>query len=231
MTAELRKQLSGLVQLLVLILWTAGAPLWAQTDSVGKDSNFGLIGTLDIQQTRLDGHLTVINGVAGGIRFGTRGHLLLLGYHWLGYDAPTRLVNWHGILPRSLNPMAITTTDARYASVSYWYPLVRNQRWFLALPTELDYGGESARYIGSIAPEPGTAHFQMAQVGAYASYRFFSWLGLGARFGYRQVLFNPTFSRQFSGTYYTYGLSAYPAPAYYAFRDWRRKRLKKKSSA
>lgn len=230
MTVKSRKRLLWFVHLLVLYAWGTSTPLWAQQDSAASYSDFGLVGSLDIRQTRLSGRLTIINGVAGGVRFGERGHVLFLGYHWLGYSAPTRLINWRGILPRSLNPTALTTTDARFLSLSYWYPLVRAPHWFVALPVELDYGGETTRYVGSIAPEPGTSRFQMAQAGAYVSYRFVPWLGLGARGGYRQVLFDARFSRQFSGLYYNYGLSVYPVPAYYAYRDWRRKRLRKKGS-
>lgn len=229
MTVRIRKKLVWFVYLLGLCAWGISTPLWAQKDSVKAPSNFGLAGSLDFRRTRLDNYLTVINGLAGGVRFGRKGHIVLVGYHWLGYDAP-RLVTWRGILPRSLNLSALTTTDARFLSLSYWYPLVRTRHWFIDLPVELDYGGETTRYIGSIAPEPGTSRFQMAQAGISVSYRYVPWLGLGGRVGYRQVLFNPRFSGQFSGTYYTYGLSVYPVPAYYAFRDWREKRRKKKES-
>ncbi len=115
-------------------------------------------------------------------------------------------------------------------SLGYWYPIFRSPKWFVAVPLEIGYGGETSRYRTSISPEPGTSRFQLAQAGGYGSYRFIPWLGLSARVGCRSVLFNPEFSRQFSGFYYSYGLSVYPVAAYYELRDWRRKRMKKKGS-
>ena len=230
MTGKSRRKLLWLVHLLGFFGWGTDAPLLAQADSTGRQSNFGLVASLDIRRTHLAGQPTNINGALVGVRFGQREHTLLLGYHWLGYDAPTRLINWRGWLPRSLNPTAITATDARFVSLSYWFPVVRSRHWLIALPLELDYGGETTRYIGSIAPETGTERFQLAQAGVFGNYRLVSWLGVSARVGYRQVLFNPEFSQRFSGVYYSYGVGLYPVPAYYAFRDWRRKRLKKKGS-
>lgn len=230
MPGKSRKKLFWFVHLLGLYAWGVDAPLLAQADTTEKQSNFGLVASLDFRRTNLQDRLTIINGAVGGIRFGQRGHMLLLGYHWLGYDAPTRLINWRGWLPHSLNPTAITTTDARFVSLSYWYPIVRTNHWFISLPVELGYGGETTRYIGSIAPEPGVTRFQLAQAGVFCNYRLVSWLGVSARGGYRQVLDDPAFSQRFSGLYYSYGLGFYLVPAYYSFRDWRRKRLKKKSS-
>lgn len=230
MTGKLRKKLFWLVHWLGFFAWGMDAPLLAQSDTTEKQSNFGLVASFDIRSTRIEGRLVNINGAVAGVRFGERGHLLVLGYYWLGYNAPTRYVVWRGWLPRRIDLDYFTTMDAQFVSLGYWYPIFRNTKWFVAIPLEMGYGGETSRYLGSISPEPGTSRFQLAQAGAYGSYRFIPWLGLSARVGYRSVLFNPEFSRQFSGIYYSYGLSAYPVAAYYGLRDWRRKRMKKKSS-
>ncbi len=230
MTGKSKKKLLWSVYLLSLCAWMMDAPLLAQSDTTEKQSDFGLVASLDIRSTRLQGRLANINGAVAGVHFGERGHLLVLGYYRLGYDAPTRYVVWRGLLPRRIDLDYFTSVDAQFVSLGYWYPIFRSSKWFVAAPLEIGYGGETSRYRASISPEPGTSRFQLAQVGAYGSYRFVSWLGVTARVGYRSVLFDPEFSQRFSGMYYGYGLAAYPVPAFYAFRDWRRKRMKEKSS-
>ncbi len=230
MTAKSRKKLFWLVHLLGLISWGMDAPLLAQTDTAEKQSNLSLVLSLDLRRTQLEGRPGNINGALTGLRFGPKGHILTLGYYWLGFDAPTRYVIWRGWLPRRIDLDYFTSMDARFVSLGYWYPLVNKPKWYAAIPIEFGYGGETTRYLGSILPEKGTSRFQLAQAGAYGSYRFVPWLGVNARVGYRRVLFDPKFSKQFSGIYYSYGLSVYPVAAYYELRDGRRKRMKKKGS-
>ncbi len=230
MTGKSRKELFWLVHLLGLCAWGMDAPLLAQTDSTERHSDFGLVASFDIRGTRLEGRPANINGALAGVRFGERGHLLVLGYYWLGYNAPTRYVVWRGWLPRRIDLDYFTSMDAQFVSLGYWYPIFRSPKWFVAVPLEVGYGGETTRYRASISPDPGTSRFQLAQAGAFGSYRFVPWLGLSARVGYRSVLFNPQFNQQFSGIYYSYGLSFYPVAAFYELRDGRRKRMKKRGS-
>lgn len=230
MTGNSREKLFWLVHLLGLCAWGIDAPLLAQTDTTEKQSNLSLVLSLDLRRTRLEGNPAVIKGALTGLRFGPKGHILTLGYYWLGYDAPTRYIVWRGWLPRRIDLDYFTAMDARFVSLGYWYPLVNTPKWYAAIPVEFGYGGENTRYLGSILPEKGTSRFQLAQIGAYGSYRIVPWLGVNARFGYRHVLFDPKFSRQFSGIYYSYGLSFYPVAAYYELRAGHRKRMKKKGS-
>ncbi|GHB68076.1 hypothetical protein [Persicitalea jodogahamensis] len=227
MTQKSRVTLLWFVHLLGLCAWGMDAPLLAQADSVTTRTGFGLVARLDIRRTRLDGRPGHINGALAGVRFGEKGHLLMMGYHWLGYDAPNNYIVWRGWLPSRIDLDFFTITDARFVSLGYWYPVFRSPKWYVAVPLEVGYGGETARYLDRITPGTGTPRFQLAQAGTFVNYRFIPWLGLNARAGYRSALFNPEFSRRFSGVYYGIGLAFYPVPAYNAYRDWHRSRVEK----
>ena len=230
MTRKLKKKLFWLVHLLGLFALGMDVPLLAQADTTGKQSNLSLVLSLDLRRTQFAGEPAAIKGALTGLRFGKKGHILTLGYYWFGYDAPTSYIAWQGWLPRRIDLNYFTTMDAQFLSLGYWYPIVNTPKWYVGIPVEAGYGGETTRYLDSILPEKGTSRFQLTQVGTYGSFRVLSWLGVNARVGYRRVLFNPEFSQRFSGIYYSYGLSFYPVAAFYELRDGHRKRVKKKGS-
>ncbi|MBC3787205.1 hypothetical protein [Spirosoma utsteinense] len=170
---------------------------------------------LDFRNSFLDRQRVNVWGVNAGIEFGAKRHQLTLGYYWLNYATYLRLINWRRDAARRINLAYYTRTDLWFTSVQYWWNMTNNKRWMVSIPVELGGGVAYAvpRDLRQDVQVDRTRRdfFVPLQVGAYAQWKATRWIGFSGQIGYRYSVFQTDINQNFNGTYYSVGLTIYPA--------------------
>ena len=89
-------------------------------------------------------------------------------------------------------------------------------------------GSAKTFFPSPVLPSEGpTKIFVPVQAGVNFDYRYSRWFGVGVRGGYRTTLYNAQESVNFSGFYYTFGLSVYGDVGYDLLKMIKKKKKQK----
>lgn len=170
---------------------------------------------LDFRNSFLERQRVNVLGVNGGIEFGRKRDQLTLGYYWISYATYLRLIDWRRDAARLINLDYYTRTDMWYMNLLYWRNLINNKRWMVSLPVEVGGGVAYALPLNLAKDTPidktRRSFLVPLQAGVYAQWKATRWAGLSAQVGYRVAVFRTDISQNFNGTYYSFGISLYPA--------------------
>ncbi|GAB3698125.1 hypothetical protein GCM10027592_22920 [Spirosoma flavus] len=170
---------------------------------------------LDFRDSFLEQQHVNVWGVNAGIQFGLKRHQITLGYYWISYATYLRLINWSRAASRRINLDYYTRTDMWFMSLLYWFNITNNQKWQVSIPVELGGGVANAIPLNLREETPRDRSrrdfFVPLQAGAYAQWRATRWVGLSAQLGYRLSVFQTAIDQNFNGTYYSIGVTIYPA--------------------
>lgn len=122
-----------------------------------------------------------IFGLRGGLEFGRK---IRLGMGYYALSSPFyRTIIDDAAGGDTLYPKF----DLKYFSPYAEYVLFQDKRWEFSTPVQLGFGSISLRdtLTGLPISRQGISLFELSIVGHY---KFFSWIGLGAGIGYRQIL-------------------------------------------
>ncbi|GAB3015876.1 hypothetical protein [Spirosoma pulveris] len=170
---------------------------------------------LDFRDSFLEQQHVNIWGVNAGIEFGPKRHQLTIGYYWINYATYLRLIDWRRDAAKRINLTYYTRTDLWFISTQYWWNLINNKRWMVSFPVELGGGVAYAIPLNLAKDNPidrtRRSFFVPLQAGAYAQWKATRWVGLTAQVGYRVSVFQTDIDQNFNGSYYSIGISIYPA--------------------
>ncbi|QMW06582.1 hypothetical protein [Spirosoma foliorum] len=170
---------------------------------------------LDFRDSFLERQHINVWGVNAGFTYGRKRHQLTIGYYWLNYATYLRLIDWRRSAAQRINLNYYTRTDMWFISSMYWWNMVNNKRWLVSLPVELGGGVAYAIPLNLSQNVPVDRSrrdfFVPLQVGAYGQWRATRWVGLSAQIGYRVSIFQTAIDQNFNGSYYSIGVSLYPA--------------------
>lgn len=170
---------------------------------------------LDFRDSFLERQHVNVWGVNAGFSYGAKRHQLTLGYYWINYATYLRLIDWRREAAQRINLDYYTRTDMWYMSLMYWWNMVNNKRWIVRIPVEAGGGVAYAIPLNLKQDTPidrsNRDFFVPVQAGAYAQWKATRWAGLSAQFGYRVSVFQTTIDQNFNGSYYSIGVSIYPA--------------------
>lgn len=170
---------------------------------------------LDFRDSFLERQHVNVWGINAGIEFGVKRHQLTLGYYWINYATYLRLIDWRRDAAQRVNLGYYTRTDMWFMSLLYWWNMTNNRRWMVSLPVELGGGVAYAIPLNlSQNAQIDRSHhdfFVPLQAGAYAQWKATRWLGLSAQIGYRVAVFQTAIDQNFNGSYYSIGVTIYPA--------------------
>lgn len=182
---------------------------------------------LDFRNSFLDQQRVNVWGVNAGIGYGLKRHQLTVGYYWINYATYLRLIDWRREAARRINLGYYTRTDLWYVNLLYWYNLVNNDRWTIRIPTEVGGGVAYALPVDLTKDIPidrtSRSFFVPVQVGLYTQWKATRWVGLSAQLGYRVSVFQTAIDQNFNGTYYSIGVTVFPALVTDIWRWVRRK--------
>ncbi|GAB2540564.1 hypothetical protein [Spirosoma aerophilum] len=170
---------------------------------------------LDFRDSFLESQHVNVWGVNAGISYGAKRHQVTIGYYWINYATYLRLIDWRRNAAQRINLNYYTRTDLWFISSQYWWNLVNNKRWMVSFPVELGGGVAYALPLNLTKDSPidrtRRSFFVPLQAGAYAQWKATRWLGLTAQIGYRVSVFQTDIDQNFNGSYYSIGVSIYPA--------------------
>ena len=170
---------------------------------------------LDFRDSFLERQHVNVWGVNAGITYGVKRHQLTLGYYWIGYATYLRLIDWRRNAARRINLNYYTRTDLWFMNIQYWWNMTNNRRWMISIPVDIGGGVAYAlpRDLAQDKPIDRTrrSFFAPLQIGAYAQWKATRWVGLSAQVGYRVSVFQTDIDQNFNGSYYSIGVSIYPA--------------------
>lgn len=170
---------------------------------------------LDFRDSFLESQHVNVLGVNAGFTYGRKRHQLTLGYYWINYATYLRLIDWRRNAAQRINLNYYTRTDMWFISTMYWWNMVNNKRWLVSLPVELGGGVAYALPLNlsqNVQVDRSRRDFFVPlQVGAYGQWRATRWVGLSAQIGYRVSVFQTAIDQNFNGSYYSVGVSIYPA--------------------
>jgi hypothetical protein len=170
---------------------------------------------LDFRDSFLEKQHVNVWGINAGIEFGVKRHQLTLGYYWINYATYLRLIDWRRDAARRINLDYYTRTDMWFLSLLYWLNITNNKRWMVSIPVELGGGVAYALPLNlrqDVQVDRSRQDFFVpAQAGAYAQWKATRWLGLSAQVGYRLSIFQTAINQNFNGSYYSVGVSIFPA--------------------
>lgn len=170
---------------------------------------------LDFRDSFLERQHVNVLGANVGIEFGTKRHQLTVGYYWISYATYLRLIDWRRDAARRINLNYYTRTDMWYLNVMYWWNMTNNKKWMVSIPVELGGGVAYAlpTDLSKDVPIDRTRRSFLvpAQVGVYGQWRATRWVGLSAQIGYRVAVFQTAIDQNFNGSYYSVGITIYPA--------------------
>ena len=204
------------IGLLTLSLWMPQSDTLVPVDSIRpKVGAIKPAFNLDFRNSFLERQHVNVLGVNAGIEFGVKRHQLTLGYYWINYATYLRLIDWRRDAARRINLDYYTRTDMWYLSMMYWWNMTNNKKWMVSVPVELG-GGVASALPTDLNKETSIDHthqsfFVPVQVGIYSQWRATRWVGLSAQIGYRVSVFQTAINENFSGSYYSIGLTIYPA--------------------
>lgn len=182
---------------------------------------------IDSRDSFLESQHVNVLGINAGIEYGKKRHQLTLGYYWINYATYLRLIDWRRNAAKRINLDYYTRTDLWFMSLMYWWNLINNKQWTLSVPFELG-GGVAYALPTDLSKDTPIDHthrdfFVPAQVGVYGQWKACRWAGLSAMLGYRVSVFQTAINQNFNGSYYSLGVSIYPALANDLWR-WIRKK-------
>ena len=170
---------------------------------------------LDFRDSFLERQHVNVWGINAGISYGVKRHQLTLGYYWINYATYLRLIDWRRDAARRINLNYYTRTDLWFMNLQYWWNMTNNKRWMISVPVEVGGGIAYALPLDLAKNNPidrtQRSFFVPLQVGAYAQWKATRWVGLSAQVGYRISVFQTAIDQNFNGSYYSVGVSIYPA--------------------
>lgn len=170
---------------------------------------------LDFRDSFLERQHVNVWGVNAGIEYGSKRHQLTLGYYWINYATYLRLIDWRRNAAQRINLDYYTRTDMWYVSLLYWWNMTNNKRWMISIPVEVGGGVAYALPLNLSQNMPidrsRRDFFVPVQAGAYAQWKATRWVGLSAQLGYRVSVFQTAIDQNFNGSYYSIGVTIYPA--------------------
>ena len=204
------------VCLLVCSLLTVRPDSLAPTDTVRSvRSTIRPAFNLDFRDSFLERQHVNVWGINAGITYGVKRHQLTLGYYWIGYATYLRLIDWRRNAAQRINLNYYTRTDLWFMNIQYWWNMTNNRRWMISVPVDIGGGIAYAlpRDLAKDNPIDRThrSFFAPLQIGAYAQWKATRWVGLSAQIGYRISIFQTDIDQNFNGSYYSIGVSIYPA--------------------
>ncbi|WP_460970434.1 hypothetical protein [Spirosoma migulaei] len=228
------KAIFRLVGIMVAAFLVACSLLVAQPDSTApidsvraKHPALKPAFNLDFRDSFLESQHVNVLGVNAGFTYGRKRHQVTLGYYWINYATYLRLIDWRRNAAQRINLAYYTRTDMWFTSLMYWWNLTNNKRWLVSLPVELGGGVAYALPLNlsqNVQVDRSRRDFFVPlQIGAYGQWRATRWVGLSAQIGYRISVFQTAINQNFNGSYYSIGVSIYPALATDIWR-WVRKK-------
>ncbi len=170
---------------------------------------------LDFRDSFLERQHVNVLGINAGIEFGAKRHQLTLGYYWINYATYLRLIDWRRDAARRINLNYYTRTDMWYVNLLYWWNITNNKKWLVSVPVELGGGVAYAMPLNLSQNAPvdrSRRNFLVPlQAGLYAQWKATRWVGLSSQIGYRVAVFQTTIDQNFNGSYYSIGVTIYPA--------------------
>ena len=170
---------------------------------------------LDFRDSFLESQHVNVLGINAGFTYGRKRHQLTLGYYWINYATYLRLIDWRRNAAQRINLNYYTRTDMWFVSTMYWWNLTNNKRWLVSIPVELGGGVAYALPLNlsqNVQVDRSRRDFFVPlQIGAYGQWRATRWVGLSAQIGYRISVFQTAIDQNFNGSYYSIGISIYPA--------------------
>jgi hypothetical protein len=170
---------------------------------------------LDFRNSFLKRQPVNVWGINAGITYGVKRHQITLGYYWLSYATYLRLIDWRRDAARRINLGYYTQTDMWFVNLQYWWNMTNNRKWTVSVPVEIG-GGVAYALPLDLRKETQidrTKHdfFVPIQIGTYAQWKATRWVGISGQIGYRYSLFRSDINQNFNGTYYSIGVTVFPA--------------------
>ena len=170
---------------------------------------------LDFRDSFLESQHVNVWGINAGIQYGPKRHQITLGYYWINYATYLHLINWQRDAARRINLDYYTRTDLWYMSLLYWWNLTNNKKWMVSFPVEVGGGIAYALPLNLRQETPidrsRRSFFVPLQAGVYGQWKATRWIGLSAQVGYRVSIFQTAIDQNFNGSYYSIGVTIYPA--------------------
>ncbi|GAB4018930.1 hypothetical protein [Spirosoma koreense] len=170
---------------------------------------------LDFRDSFLERQHVNIWGLNAGIELGEKRHQLTLGYYWISYATYLKLIDWRRDAARRINLNYYTRTDLWFMNLMYWWNITNNKRWLISVPAEIGggvaYALPTRLSTETVIDRTKRSFLVPVQLGAYAQWRGTRWVGLSAQIGYRISVFQTAINQNFNGSYYSIGVTVYPA--------------------
>jgi hypothetical protein len=167
------------------LVFTSYGQALSSPDSVTaeKAPKFRFVFNFDTRYTLLENDRARISGLKTGIEWKNK-YRAGLGYYFLSSPIVTKL-------PATIDQAAVEArVKLAYAAVYGEYVLVRSRKWEVSTPVQLGFGLTRNQYQNNKGETISTARVPLWLIEPSVSghYKVYSWAGIGAGAGYRQVL-------------------------------------------
>lgn len=189
--------------------------LHSNAQSVKKKAlqpDYKLIGGLDSRNSFIQHSPVTIYGISLGIAIDEK-EQFKVGFYSLSSHSARLIME----LNSSLNEQ-ITDAGLYFAGISYTRRLLKYKWLELNLPLEAGIGasrlGKTVLRGGQEIALRDDHGFLPLQAGLQIDIQLHRWIGVGGSAGYRTTLINASYETNYSGPYFTYGLSFYLGSIY-----------------
>lgn len=198
-------------KIVVLFLISIGPALAAAQTAVIKP-DLKLVGGLDIRNSFINQNPVKIYGVSAGVVIDEK-ERFTVGVYALTPSSVNQI-----IAERSTNTVSITQASLYFAGIGYTRRIVNRGIFEIAIPLEAGIGFTNITRIERRGGQDITLSddhgFLPLQAGLKLEIHLTRWVGAGGSIGYRTAIINEEYKTDYTGMYFTYGVSIYLSQIY-----------------
>lgn len=174
--------------------------------------DYKLVGGLDIRNSFINQNPVKIYGASAGVVIDEKERFTV------GIYALTPASVDQIIAERSTNTVSITQASLYFAGIGYTRRIINRGIFEIAIPLEAGIGFTNITKIerrGGIDITLSDDHgFLPLQAGLKLELHLTRWVGVGGSVGYRTAIINEEYQTDYTGMYFTYGVSIYLGQIY-----------------
>lgn len=188
--------------------------VWGQIDSLQQTEKKvfkpSFVINADIRQSFVKNSIITIYGGYAGLRFKDK-HLISLGYYTLSDSSKQnfRNQNKRQFSPTALQTLTSSEVSLWFLSLGYTRTIYNGKVFKIDIPVEVGFGqGSDGVYdADSKLLRLTTDNVFPLQAGISTTIKVTRWFGVHLQAGSREILGKSIFQNQYSGLYYTYGIT------------------------
>ena len=193
----------------VVLLGTA-VSVYAQKTDIKPD--YKLVGGLDIRNSFINQNPVKIYGISAGVVIDDK-ERFTVGIYALTPASVNQI-----IAQRSTNTISITQASLYFAGIGYTRRIINRGIFEIAIPLEAGIGFTNITRIERRGGQEITLSddhgFLPLQAGLKLELHLSRWVGVGGSVGYRTAIINEEYKTDYTGMYFTYGVSIYLGQIY-----------------